>query len=290
MNRTLQPPEVLGGFLLLAGMLLCGDLRGQEAKVRTSTEGADAVWTGQKVTLVVELLAPGYFSGAPSFDLPGPQGVLLVPPVDHPVVGRETVGDTDYTVQRHELFAYPMRAGDLTIPAVGVRFAFKRAPLDANTIAAAMATQPQPLEVKTPPGAEKLGQVISARDLKLEESWKPEPGRTDILAGAAFTRTVTFTAPDVPGMVFPPFPTGDIAGLGIYAKHNLLDQSDRGTMQGKRQDTITYLCERPGHFTIPATRFIWFDLAGRQLRTNDLPARTLNVVANAAYASTTEAT
>lgn len=289
MNRTLETPHVLRGFVLITVILLCGVLRGQEAKVRVSVEGADEVWIGQKVALVVELLAPGYFSGAPSFDLPDPEGVLLVPPVDHPVVGSETIDDTDYTVQRHELLAYPMRAGDLTIPAIGVRFAFKRAPLDTNIINATVKTQPQPLTVKMPPGAEGLGQVISAQDLTVEETWHPEPGRTNVMAGAAFTRTITFKAPDVPGMVFPPFPTDAISGLGIYAKHSLLDRSDRGSMQGERQDLITYVCQRPGQYTIPATRFIWFDLAGKQLRTNDLPARTLKVLANPAYASTAAA-
>jgi hypothetical protein len=259
----------------------------QDAKVRTSLETKGDIWVGQKVTFVVELLAPGYFASTPTFDLPDPQGVLLLPPAEHPVVGSETIGDTLYTVQRHELSAFPMRAGSQSVPVLTVEFAFKRAPLDTQTISASVKTIAVPFTVKLPPGAEKLGQVISARDLMIEETWQPEPGNADVKAGTAFTRTITFTAPDVPGMLFPPFATGETDGIGIYKKQKVLDQTDRGTLQGERRDTITYVCQRPGQFVIPAARFTWFDLKTQKLRTNDFPARTLNVIANPAMASDT---
>ena len=243
------------------------------------------VWVGQKVALVVELLAPGYFASAATFDLPDPQGVLLLPPMEHPLVSGKTITDTYYTVQRHELLAYAMRSGDQTIPAFKARFNFKRSPLDTNELAATVTTVPIPFKVQQPPGAEHLGQIISARELRLDETWRPEPGKTNVRAGSAFTRTVTFRAPDVPGMVFPPFPAGRIDGLGIYAKRQVSDQTERGTMRGERSDIITYICQRPGEFTIPSVRFIWFDLGTKQLNTNDLPARTLNVIANPALST-----
>ena len=86
-------------------------------------------------------------------------------------------------------------------------------------------------------------------------------------------------------MVFPPFPAGQIDGLGIYTKRQLLDRTDDGSLRGERRDVITYVCQRPGDFTIPAVRFIWFDLETKQLITDDLPERTLNVKANPALAT-----
>lgn len=269
----------------LTGVLLAGHSLAQEAKMRTSLETKDAVWVGQKVTVVVELLAPGFFSSAATFDLPDPQGVLLLPPMGHPTVGSETIDGTSYTVQRYELSAYPMRAGEQSVPAFSLRFSFKGASQDTNEIAATLKTDAMPFTVKMPPGAENLGLVISARDLKIEETWKPEPGEENVIAGAAFTRTITFTAPDVPGMVFPPFPAGQIDGLGIYTKRQLLDQTDRGSLRGERRDVVTYVCKRAGEFTIPATQYTWFDLETQQLRTAELPERTLKVAANPALAT-----
>ena len=55
----------------------------------------------------------------------------------------------------------------------------------------------------------------------------------------------------------------------------VLDQSERGTLSGKRLDSVTYVCQRPGKFLIPATRLSWFDLRTQQLQVIDLPARTV---------------
>jgi hypothetical protein len=52
-----------------------------------------------------------------------------------------------------------------------------------------------------------------------------------------------------------------------------------------RRDEITYVCERPGQYTIPAAKLTWFDLDSQELRTEELPEQTLNVVANPAMAS-----
>ena len=127
--------------------------------------------------------------------------------------------------------------------------------------------------------------MISARNLKVEETWTPEPGKAK--AGDAFTRTITFTAPEVPAMAFPPFPAVKIDGLGIYAKPpEVLDKSNRSSLSGNRRDTITYVCQRAGQFTIPAVRLTWFDLDAQKLRTIDFPARHLSVSSNPALEST----
>jgi hypothetical protein len=257
----------------------------QEPKVRASIGTQGDLWVGQRITLVVDLLAPGYFSGVAAFDLPNPPGLLLTPPEGSPVVSSETIDGTSYTVQRHELAVFARHAGAQTIPPFTVRFRFKRNPLDKETIAAAVKTEPVTFNAKLPPGAEKLGSLISARNLKVEEAWTPEPDKAK--AGDAFTRTITFTAPDVPAMALPPFPAEKIEGLGIYPKPpEVLDENNRGNLIGKRRETITYVCQSPGEFTIPAVRLTWFDLGAQKLQTIDFPARQLTVSANPALSST----
>ncbi|HET9534737.1 MAG TPA: BatD family protein, partial [Mesorhizobium sp.] len=178
----------------MSGLIVFGIIGAvaQEPKVRASIGTQGDLWVGQRITLVVELLAPGYFSGVAGFDLPNPPGLLLTPPEGSPIVSSETIDGTSYTVQRHELAVFSRRAGEQTIPPITVRFQFKRNPLDKETIAAAVRTKPVTFNAKLPPGAEKLGSLISARNLKVEEAWTPEPGKAK--AGDAFTRTITFTA------------------------------------------------------------------------------------------------
>jgi len=270
--------------LLALALMPCVTLA-QDAKVRASLTNKGECWVGQRVTLVVELLAPGYFAGAPSFDLPDPPGVLLVPPVGSPTLGSEEIDGTTYTVQRHELSVFARRAGAQTIPPLTVRFRFKRQPLDKETVPASVRTEPLSLTAKAPHGAEGLGGIISARGLTAVESWTPaEPKKAK--AGDAFTRTVTYAAPDVPAMAFPPFPIARVDGLGAYPKPpEVLDHSDRGELRGERRDIVTYVCQRPGTFVIPAARLSWFDLDAQKVQTIDFPARTIEVAPNPALAA-----
>lgn len=267
-------------YLLLAGWLVAAAAPAQEARLRASLARSDTIWVGQRVELAIELLAPGYFASGVDFDLPDPDGVLVMPPESRPVVGSETIDGVQFTVQRHRLSVWPMRAGAQSVPPLTARFRYKLKPLDDDTIAASLQTDAVSFQVQVPPGAEGLGTVISARRLEVREQWDPEPGTADVPAGSAFKRTVTFTAPDVPGMVFPPFPAAAVDGLGIYPKRELLDRTNRGSLTGVRRDQITYLLERPGQFTLPAVRFTWFDLDSQRLRTEDFPARSFQVIAN----------
>jgi hypothetical protein len=198
--------------LIVLWLAFCSVAQAQDAQARTSLNAKGTIWIGQRVTLVVELLVPGYFSGTPSFDLPSVSGLLLMPSQEGPTVSSEAQGDVDYTVQRHELSVIAQRPGDYVIAPITVRLAYKRNPLDQQPVAGSTKTQQVSFTAKMPSGAEKLGSLVSANDLTAAEVWKPLPGKAKV--GDAFTRTVTFSATDVPGMAFPPFPTSPIDGLG----------------------------------------------------------------------------
>ena len=272
---------------VVALFTLCSPARAQEAKARTSLEAKGDLWVGQRLTLVIELLVPGYFSGSPAFDLPEVPGLLFIPPTGSPVIGSEEIDDVSYTVQRHELSVFAQRVGDFTIPPLSVRLAFKRNPLDAQAVAETVNTQPVTCAARMPPGAEANGSVISTTKLTATETWKPLPGKAKV--GDAFTRTVTFTATDVPGMAFPPFPAAPIDGIGVYSKPpEVRDQTERGQLRGERSQTVSYVCERPGQFIIPGARFTWWNLESKQLETIDFPPHSLDVAPNTAFVSETQ--
>ena len=270
--------------VLILGVLLWmgGPLTGwaqDSAKVRTTLKAKEKVWVGQRVTLIIELLSPGYFAGSPAFDLPSVPGILILQPDGRPMLGSEVVNHTSYTIQRHELTIFPQRAGHIKIPSFPVRFSTRQGA--ASPVLQRLQTDAVSFDANLPPGAEALATLISARDLTATEKWQPEPGAAK--AGDAFTRTITFSASDVPAMAFPPFPATEISGLGVYPMAPmLLDQNDRGVTRGERRDSLTYICRRPGQFAVPAARFTWWDPDHHQLRTVDFPARTFEVAANPA--------
>lgn len=269
--------------LLIALLLFCSAASAQEAMVRVHVGTKQTPWVGQKFTVVVELLSPGFFSGSPVFDLPKVPGLLIFAPEDHPVLGSETINGAAYTVQRYELAVFARQAGDFEIPVFPIRFNVKHSALDKDSTPATVNTEALHFSANLPPGAENVSSLISTTELKADEQWKPAPANAK--TGDAFTRIITWSAADVPGMAFPPFPADKINGLGIYPKSpQVTDHEERGTLTGSRQDTIVYVCQQPGRYVIPAAHFTWWDTGQQQLRTIDFPERSFDVVLNPAFA------
>jgi hypothetical protein len=247
----------------------------EPALLRASVAKPGPVLVGEHVTIIVELLTATTFASAPAFEFPTIPGALLMKPEERPVLGTEEVDGETYTVQRHELALFVMRPSVAQIPPFTVRF--ESAPrFGEKPIAYRLTTPALQVEARMPPGAENLPGLIAAHELRVDQAWHPQPQKARV--GDAFTRTMTLTAPDVPGMVFPPLPLTRVDGLAVYAKPPVVqDQVERGDLTGKRIETVTYLCERPGQFTLPALVIPWWDLKNQQLTQVTLPAVTLEV-------------
>jgi hypothetical protein len=273
------------GTILIALFSLCSEsLFAQQPAIRATGPEKEEIWVGQRAKIVIELLVPGFFSGAPAFDLPPVADILLIPPEERPILSSETIQGVSYTVQRYELLVFARRAGQHEIPAFVIRLKYKRAPLDKESQEASVQTPPIQFRALAPPGAENLGGILSSDAVTCTETWQPESSKAKV--GEAFTRIVTFSASNIPAMVFPPFPISEIDGIGTYGKPPVLnDRSERGVMHGERQDTITYVCQRPGRFVIPAVRLTWWDLKKKQLQTIVVPPRVLEVAPNPALST-----
>lgn len=268
-------------LLLLATSALAAD---PAPSVKAELTPAEDAWVGQRITLALTIATPDLFAGIPSFEMPAIPGTVILPPDDSPTVGSEEVGDDSFTTQRHEFAIYAQRAGMVRIPAFTIRFE-TNAGFGKPTVSRTVTTTEVTFTAKTPPGAERLGTVIAARDLTVTDVWKPEP--KSLKVGSAFTRTVTVTAPDVPGMVFPPFRLDPPTGLAAYPKEpSVSDQTERGTLTGTRADAITFVCEQAGPITIPDRTLTWFDLEANELKTVNLPGRTFEVAPDPAAAPT----
>jgi hypothetical protein len=245
--------------------------------MRSSLVKPGPVWVGQRVAIKVELWTTTFFSGVPVFQLPTIPHALLMQIEDHPVLSTEQLDDTTYNVQQHELALFLLAPGVYAIPPFTVRFAsalrYGEPPIEHR-----LTTQAMQVEARMPPEAEHLPSVISTRELRVTQTWQPQP--TQARLGDAFTRTITLTAPDVPGMVLPPLPLAQVDGLAVYPKPPVVqDQTERGAFTGQRTQTVTYVCERPGPITVPALSIPWWDVEQQKLRQVTLPALTLKVVA-----------
>jgi hypothetical protein len=269
----------VGGFVVAAQAEPPG-------KVRASVATKGDIWVGQRVTLVMELLTSGFFATAPAFDLPQVAGVIILPPQDRPVVGSETIDGTSYTTQRHELTVFAQRAGLVHIPDFPVRFESTPA-FGKPAVEQRVTTPTVTFTAKLPPGAEDLSSVITTRELTVKEAWEPQPGNGPVKLGAAFTRTITVEARDIPGMMIPAFRFDTPEGFGAYPKSPAVaDRTERGELIGRRVEIADFVCEKCGTFALPALVLSWWDPKDQKMKRAELPGRTFEVMAPPAALST----
>ena len=246
--------------------------------IRSSLTKPGPVWVGERVAITVELLTTAFFSGAPVFQLPTIPQAILMQLEDRPVLSTEQIDDITYNVQQHELALFARQPGVYEVPPFTVRFASVPR-FGEPAVEHRLSTQAMRVEVRLPPGAENLPGLISTHQLQVTQTWQPQPKKGARL-GNAFTRTITLTAPDVPGMVFPPLPLAKVEGLAVYPQPPVVqDQVERGVFTGQRTQTVTYVCERPGSVTLPTLVIPWWDVEQQTLMQATLPALTLEVIA-----------
>jgi hypothetical protein len=263
-------------IMLLALGLVGGSAEAAEDVIlRTSTEPAEA-WVGQRVRLNIEVLgADGWaqIPDLPEIEIPGAyvmrtesQGVRL----------NESIGRTNYTGQRYQLSIYCQRPGTLEIPPMPVTAVLKQWGINAEETPYELTTPPTSLVCKVPPGAEGIQGLISTTRLEAEQTWSSQPDTA--APGDAVTRTISLSADDVSAMAFPPMQHPEIEGVAIYpGQPSVNDQTDRGALRGRREESVTYVFEKPGEVALPEIVLSWWDIGNQRLRRIELPGLEIAV-------------
>ncbi|MGI9518556.1 MAG: BatD family protein [Pirellulaceae bacterium] len=260
------------------------------ARVRTELVSESPVWVGQRTTFMIELMSATLFSGTARFDLPEIPGLIIMKVAGSPSVSSDRIDGDTWSIQTHRFSVFAHRPGNYEIPEFPVRFsvapAFGKPPEEQN-----LASQPFSFEARMPPGAEGLSLLISTENLQVEETWQPpvtDDGKIQLEVGDAINRTITLQATDVPGMALPPISFPKPAGLAAYSgSPEVADHEERGSLTGQRSDSITYVCEGPGTFEMPAVAIPWWDMAVEKLERITLPAVSITVVDNSPQESAT---
>ncbi|MBE9551141.1 MAG: BatD family protein, partial [Proteobacteria bacterium] len=261
-------------FLALNGLSFAGS---QPAFVREKLVKVEKIWPGQRLTLYVTLYTTTPFSGSTRFELPKVSGMLIMENEDRPLLGTEKIDGVSYIFKRHEIALFPLRSGSLTMPAFTVEFGFRGE--NGKVVDQSFTSRQLQFSVLEIPGADPQKPVITTANLQVKDQWNPEPGKAKV--GDALTRTITMTADDLPGMAFPPLNIEKIDGLGVYQKQpRVNDQMQRGAFTGQRTETITYVCEKQGKFTLPGMHINWWNPKNEELKVIKLKPVTLEVAAN----------
>lgn len=264
-------PAVVGMLLLVAATA------GQAEAPEVLVLGPDKleVTAGERVPFSVQLRAPGQFSGPTYFDLPEVPGAIVLQTSERPVLGSESQGDTTLVTASFGFALVAQRAGELTVPPITARFG-TRERYDLPVKSQRLKTAPIRLDVELPPGSRDNEWVVSTESMIVEESWSAQPATARV--GDAFERTLTMTAVGIPAMLLPVPDFGQPRGFSVYSEAPVVkDNNVRGESQAQRIDTVTYVCEQVGTFTIPDLAVRWWNPAKAVWEENLLHSRTVVV-------------
>lgn len=138
---------------------------------RTRFEPAASVTVGQPISVIVEILVPSYFMGAPGFpDVDVPDALVIFEPRGTNFT--ERIDGETFAGQSRRYTIYPQRAGDFVIPEipVTVRYFSGSGPTDATVSPA-----PVRFAAHIPAEAERFGYFIATTKLSLDEQITPQP-------------------------------------------------------------------------------------------------------------------
>lgn len=290
MTRAANSAFMLSLLCGLALLLVPGTgsaLDALQGEIRFTPAREGTVWVGEKLELNLELWTTGYSFGDQLFALPEVPGGYLLQADSTTIKLSETRDGVAWQGLRYALFFYPQRAGRLEVPPFEVGFSASAgygsepARFDDRTPALA-------IDARLPPGADGGGLLVTTGSFGMEASWSPriEPGEVlELKVGDSLTLTVEREAGGVPGMVFAPLPVYSAPGLGAYPETpRVNDRVDRGSLTGLRTDSITWIFEKEGEYSLPALEFQWWDPGKEQLSDRSVPAVNVSVAANPAYA------
>jgi hypothetical protein len=229
--------------------------------IRVTVVPQKTVVVGQQVTVTVQILVPNYFLSSPDWPTLEIDGAVVTMPDEVLPHLTETIAGEAYAGVQRTYVVTPQREGEFVLPAVEIRF--KYAAMPGQPAAEGVATMPpERLTAQLPEGARTEEGVLPVARVTVRQSLdRPVAG---LKAGDALTRTITSVITRAqPMMILPPAIAAP-EGVRVYRKDPSLDTElgVHGELNaGRRVDRVTYLFEKPGHYTLPAIDFPWFDAA-----------------------------
>ena len=80
-------------------------------------------------------------------------------------------------------------------------------------------------------------------------------------------------------MAFPPVQHPEIEGVAIYpGQPSVADETDRGSLRGQREESVTYVFEQPGTVVLPDIVLSWWNIGAERLERIELPGLEIEVV------------
>ncbi|MBB3011318.1 BatD family protein [Cupriavidus alkaliphilus] len=255
--------------------------------VRVEVSARQPVLVGQQVGIDVTILAPNYFLSAPAFPALEVPGAVVTQPDTRAVNSTETIDGVTYAGIRKSYAFTAEQDGEFRLPGATIRFTYAGddgAPREGSVTLPVTTIRAGTGGTGTAAARAASGRrLLPVARLSVTQTLDHDPdhGVVRLHAGDALVRTVTTFAPQTQAMMIVPPHAAAPRGVRMFrADARLSDQArDAPGPGGTRIDTLTYVFERPGTYTLPAVTADWVDPATRQPARSEAPAVKVEVAA-----------
>lgn len=250
--------------------------------IDSSVSPADGIVPGQKVRITLEVATDTWFTGGTRISVPEVPGLVLLQTEQFAANASESRGGRSWVIQRWTLDGYPQRAGTFDLPPITLSVSVNGG--SAGTVSGEVRAPALSFDVTLPAALAELESWVAAPAFSAGQTLDRD---ADALAvGDAITRDITLEGTDLLPMMLPAIDTNAPDGLAAYPDPPVLDSStNRGQSRASRRQSITYVAEQPGRYTLPGLEFFWWNTARDELQVVSLPALELMVTGSAAQAT-----
>lgn len=188
------------------------------------------------------------------------------------------VGGRNYQVIERKFAVFPQSSGELKIPSLNFQAyvdGSRRSLLDRGRLVRKRSPS-KSITVKGPPKDFPGTTWLPAETLTIDEQWSQPPAQLTV--GDSVTRNLIVEAQGLLADQLPPLPLADVPGLKAYPdRAHTENATEQIPVVGRRNQSIAYIADQPGRYTLPAIRLPWWDTATDSLRWAELPAREIVV-------------
>lgn len=267
---------------------LAGVAQAAEPVVRVRVLGQQPLVAGQSVQVEVTILAPNFFLSAPAFPALQVPGAVVTMPDERAANSTESIDGTSYAGIRKTYAFTAQTGGDFALPTPEIQFSYagddgKRR--DASVTLPATTIHVGGQQAR-PTQASAAAPLLPATRIHVGQGFdRPVTGKeVHLRAGDALVRTITIFAPGTPAMMIEPPKVAAPRGVQMFrADPQLQDgaaatgDEPAGVTGGRRVETLTYVFEGSGHYTLPAVSVAWYDAATGRRAQSSAPAVAIDV-------------
>ena len=223
----------------------------------------------QPITLEVEVATDRWFARGCRIETFDMEHAVVYRAADNSINASSLEAGETWAVQTLSIVIYPQRSGHLLLPELKLFISVKSE--DNRVIEGDYHLSEKALQISVPEAMADIDQWLASTSLKMTESYL---GLKDFYRpGDAITRTIDIRVDGAPAMMIPALQAAAIEGLAIYeVPSKIADQSNRGDLQGRRQQQFIYTIEKTGSYTLPPYSLHWWNTDEQQMETEQLPA------------------